>query len=469
MATGGCWATARRRRPAPALRWKTASRRRARCPTSMARLHVHRLAGFFRRFRDALIDMAPSPDGRVAILTPGPLNETYFEHAYIARYLGIMLLEGEDLTVTDGRLMVRTVSGPEADQRAVAPARRGLRRSAGTATRTRISARRAWPRRSATARSPIGQRARLRHPGNPRAAGLPADDLRAALRGEELLLPSIATWWCGQEAEREHVHRQSRPHDDRPGAVDPAALRGRQRHRARLDAATDEREALHRPHLQADGARLRRPGGGDAVDDAGLRRRQAGAAAGEPARLSGPHAATAGRSCPAASPASAPSLDTTAIAMQRGGQAADVWVVSRQAGRARRRCCRRERDGFTRNMPGSLPSRAADNLIWLGRYIERAEDTRAHPARLSCPAGRDLRSRHAAAGRHPRLSRTARHRHQDRHPARPGRQPRQRRLQRRPDPRPLFAGRLAGAARSRPRPSTSSPKAWSPATTRRAR
>ncbi|TIU62688.1 MAG: hypothetical protein E5W25_26365, partial [Mesorhizobium sp.] len=74
-------------------------------------MHVHRLAGFFRRFRDALIGMAKDTGGRVAILTPGPLNETYYEHAYIARYLGIMLLEGEDLTVSSGKLMVRTVSG----------------------------------------------------------------------------------------------------------------------------------------------------------------------------------------------------------------------------------------------------------------------------------------------------------------------------------------------------------------------
>ena len=48
----------------------------------------------------------------VAILTPGQHNETYFEHAYIARYLGLLLLEGEDLTVADGKVMVRTVEGP---------------------------------------------------------------------------------------------------------------------------------------------------------------------------------------------------------------------------------------------------------------------------------------------------------------------------------------------------------------------
>ncbi len=74
-------------------------------------MNVHRLAGFFRDLRDALFDLARTPEG-VAILTPGQHTETYFEHAYIARYLGLLLLEGEDLTVTDGKVMVRTVEGP---------------------------------------------------------------------------------------------------------------------------------------------------------------------------------------------------------------------------------------------------------------------------------------------------------------------------------------------------------------------
>ncbi len=59
-----------------------------------SRINVHRLAGFFRSFRDTLFADARRNDGRVAILTPGQHNETYFEHAYIARYLGFMLLEG---------------------------------------------------------------------------------------------------------------------------------------------------------------------------------------------------------------------------------------------------------------------------------------------------------------------------------------------------------------------------------------
>ena len=74
------------------------------------------------------------------------------------------------------------------------------------------------------------------------------------------------------------------------------------------------------------------------------------------------------------------------IAMQRGGQAADVWVVSAKPVE-HETLLPGEREGFTRNMPGSLPSRAAENLFWLGRYIERSEGTvrilRAYHVRLA--------------------------------------------------------------------------------------
>jgi uncharacterized circularly permuted ATP-grasp superfamily protein len=69
------------------------------------------MAGFFRQFRDALNAMRGGEDNGMAILSPGPMTDTYYEHAYIARYLGLPLLEGEDLTVDDGRVMVRSVSG----------------------------------------------------------------------------------------------------------------------------------------------------------------------------------------------------------------------------------------------------------------------------------------------------------------------------------------------------------------------
>ena len=68
--------------------------------------HVHRLAGFFRDVRRTLAELSPRPgdQARVVLLTPGPHNETYFEQAYLARYLGYMLVEGQDLTVRDDRV-----------------------------------------------------------------------------------------------------------------------------------------------------------------------------------------------------------------------------------------------------------------------------------------------------------------------------------------------------------------------------
>ncbi len=64
-----------------------------------------------RRSRPRCRRSTASDDSRVCLLTPGPLNETYFEHAYLARYLGFLLVEGEDLTVRDDGVFIRTVSG----------------------------------------------------------------------------------------------------------------------------------------------------------------------------------------------------------------------------------------------------------------------------------------------------------------------------------------------------------------------
>src|SRR5262245_8415601 len=61
-------------------------------------LRVERLAPFFQAFQADLSALRRQDDSRLCLLTPGPLNETYFEHAYLARYLGFLLVEGEDLT-----------------------------------------------------------------------------------------------------------------------------------------------------------------------------------------------------------------------------------------------------------------------------------------------------------------------------------------------------------------------------------
>ena len=82
-------------------------------PEAFRDCQVQRLASFFRAQRDTLTALAPraARQPRVVLLTPGPLNETYFEHAYLARYLGFTLVEGGDLTVRDRRVFIKTLDG----------------------------------------------------------------------------------------------------------------------------------------------------------------------------------------------------------------------------------------------------------------------------------------------------------------------------------------------------------------------
>ena len=112
-ASGGCFRTARRPLPARATRSKTASFMAETFPDLFREFQVQRLASFFRAFRNNMLRLSTSmrSNPRVVLLTPGPLNETYFEHSYLARYLGFTLAQGGDLTVRDSRVFLKTLEG----------------------------------------------------------------------------------------------------------------------------------------------------------------------------------------------------------------------------------------------------------------------------------------------------------------------------------------------------------------------
>src|SRR3984893_10391110 len=80
-------------------------------PDAFRAANVRRLASFFRAQREVLLGLANSDHPRAVLLTPGPFNETYFEHSYLARYLGFTLTAGADLTVRDRRVYLKTVEG----------------------------------------------------------------------------------------------------------------------------------------------------------------------------------------------------------------------------------------------------------------------------------------------------------------------------------------------------------------------
>ncbi len=330
---------------------------------------VERLAGFFRTFRDALNRLSDEPGSRVSILTPGPLNETYFEHAYIARYLGFALLQGEDLTVDQGRVMVRTVAGLRPVQvlwrRMDANFADPLELDAGSRIGTPglVGAARQG---SVTMVNALGSgvleiRALL--------AFLPR--IATALLGEKLILPNIATWWCGGAAERAHVRAEtgrmmigSAFSTRLPFDIDEATVHGGQfrgQARENVDA-----------WLESEGARLV---GQEAVTLSTTPALVEGRLAPRPMSL---------RVFLARSPAGwhvmpggfariGKTADPTAINMQRGGGAADVWVVSETPVEPVTMIAAPKGDAFARVQPNALPSRAADNLYWLGRYVERAE------------------------------------------------------------------------------------------------
>lgn len=331
-------------------------------------MNVPRLAGFFRDFRDTLEHLADRDGGAVAILTPGRFNETYFEHAYIARYLGFLLLEGEDLVVVDDRTMVRTVAGLQP----LSVIWRRLDASFADPLELDPASRIGTPGLVGAVRAGHAMFVNALGSGIVESRALLAFMPRLAPRllGEDLLLPNVATWWCGQEAAREQVI----------GALD----------RMMVGPALATTLAFEDPDHTVHGGTL-----GTAARDrliGELRRRGGDFAAQEAVSLSTTPVYSGGRLVPR--PMSlrvfaartragwrvmpggfariGPSGEATAIAMRRGGNAADVWIVGRRPPELVSLI--EPRPGpVVREPLGSLPSRAADNLYWLGRYIERAE------------------------------------------------------------------------------------------------
>lgn len=351
--------------------------------------NVLRLAGFFRSFRESLLRLRPDGEGQVAILTPGTHTPTYYEHAYIARYLGLMLVEGEDIIIEKGKPMVRTVAGAQ-------PL---------SVLWRRLDSHFADPLELREERSLIGvpgllSSVRRQEISLVNDLGVGILETRAllaflprvceALMGEPLKLPNVATWWCGQTAERDYA----RTHLDRMmispafstrmpfDPKDTAVLGGKLR-----DASFESVQELlesEAPHLVAqeavtlstspafvDGQLAPRP--------TSIRVFMARTANGWTAMPGG--YARVGRSD-----------DVTAVSMQQGGQIADVWVVSEDKPRQIETMIPQAH--AARFKQADLPSRAAENLYWLGRYVERAEGLlrlhRAYDVRLSENPSGDL-------------------------------------------------------------------------------
>ncbi len=163
-------------------------------------LQVQHLAAFFEALRDALLRWAPRGGGPplIVLLTPGPYNETYFEHALLARYLGFPLVEGSDLTVRDGCVWMKTIDGltrvhailRRQDDDYCDPLELRSDSALGVAGLTECARRGNVMIANALGSGVLESGALLGY--------LPS--LSRRLLGEPLKLPSVATWWLGEPA-----------------------------------------------------------------------------------------------------------------------------------------------------------------------------------------------------------------------------------------------------------------------------
>jgi uncharacterized circularly permuted ATP-grasp superfamily protein/uncharacterized alpha-E superfamily protein len=326
--------------------------------------NVLRLAPFFRAQREVLTSLAQRDNPRVVLLTPGPHNETYFEHSYLARYLGFTLVEGADLTVRDRRVFLKTIDGLEqidvilrrVDDSFCDPLE--LRGESLLGVPGLVDAIVADNVRVANA---------LGSGVIETAAIMPfLPGLCRHLLGEKLKLPSVATWWCGQEYALDWVLNHldsvvvkpafpSRGMEPVFGSELPQAEKGkfaRQLRERSHEYVAQEQVTLstapvwENSCLNSRSVVLRtyvlNTGSGWVAFPGGLVR--------------------------------VAEAEGSVVSMQRGGHSKDAWVLWDGLVDTFSMLRPRSEPVELRRLPRVVPSSVADNVFWLGRYAERAEN-----------------------------------------------------------------------------------------------
>jgi uncharacterized circularly permuted ATP-grasp superfamily protein/uncharacterized alpha-E superfamily protein len=339
-------------------------------PDLLGDLGVRSLGGFFAALRENLLRHAPAEAALAVVLTPGAFNETYFEHAYLARQLGLPLVEGHDLTVRGDTVYLKTLGG--------------LCRVHAILRRLDDDFCDPLELRADSALGVPGLIGVVRAGRVVLANGLGSGVLESAawmgfmpaaaqrLLGEKLRLPSVATWWCGERLALDYVLENIERLVIKPAYPNQkfATVFGRD-----LDLAAREnltKRLIARPHAYVAQERLAfsqapvwRSGGG------------VGGAPGFSARALGIRvyaiATPSGYRVMPGGLARIASDAADIVSMQRGGGSKDVWVLAPD---------RRSVDEISAVSAApsaaarhdDLPSRLAENLFWLGRYSERCED-----------------------------------------------------------------------------------------------
>jgi uncharacterized circularly permuted ATP-grasp superfamily protein/uncharacterized alpha-E superfamily protein len=334
-------------------------------------LRVQHLARFFATMRDSLLHYAPKGDGAplIVLLTPGPYNETYFEHTLLSRYLGFPLVEGGDLTVRDGKVWLKTIGGLKRvhailrrqDGSYCDPLELRSDSALGVAGLTECARRGSVLIANALGSGVIESGALL--------GFLPL--IAERLTGQELLMPSVATWWCGEPAAlRDALSRVDRLVFKPADPLKPFDVifgqdldeQGVAHFRARLEANPELFVAQELVQMSQAPVLARDDGQRVEPRCVGLRVFAVATPAGYTV-MPGGLTRVAG------------SASARVVTMQRGGGSKDTWVMSQghvDASFSLLRTTVTSADLV--RTPAGLPSRLAENLYWLGRYAERCDD-----------------------------------------------------------------------------------------------
>jgi uncharacterized circularly permuted ATP-grasp superfamily protein/uncharacterized alpha-E superfamily protein len=341
-------------------------------PEAFRDLNVQRLAATYRALLESLTSFCPTggAEPRVVLLTPGPYNETYFEHAYLARYLGLTLVEGSDLTVRDERLYLKTLTGLE-------PVHGVLKRLDDEfldPLELRSDSRLGVPGLLQAIRA-----------GNVLVANCPGSGflestallgflpaLSRHLLGEELRLPALATWWCGERAAMLSAMPQlsNSVIKSTYGGGGAGAVLGRKLSRRQLDEWAGRIMRQPEQHTVQSYLPLsqmptwKSDRTGDRIQPRSLILRVFAVSDG----AQGWRVLPGGLTRLAAG-------DSEIASMQRGGSSADTWMLTDGEVDATTLLHHEHPAVDTLHRNRTVTSRAAENLFWLGRYTERTENT----------------------------------------------------------------------------------------------
>lgn len=333
---------------------------------------VQYLSNFFRTLQATLADLAPraTERPRIVLMTPGPYNETYFEHAYLAAYLGYTLVQGNDLTMVDGGIALKSLAGLQpvdvilrrVDDTFCDPLE--LREDSFLGVTGLLEAVR---RRKVAIANPLGSSVLENVSLMP---FLP--DLAKHLLDEELILPTAATWWCGQPEKLAYVLEHLSTLVIKPigrQAV-TSTIFGNRLSRKELVQLRAQIKAQPQFYVgQEQISFSTTPCFIDGRVEARHTVMRSFAVAGSLLSADGYVVMPGGLT------RSAGAQGDFFVSNSAGGISKDTWVLSAQPQQhvsLWRQASQVEAGYYNDDL---LPSRAAENLFWVGRYTERAENT----------------------------------------------------------------------------------------------